>query len=388
MGMSPAAACNREEKECQAFQSGSQAGKPDLHRQTAAGSRRDDVMAIQFRAWVLAIIAFAAAPVWAQQPAAPKHADWMTKNFDRLKDKSLGEIALPGTHDSGAYKLGDRKSPDRSTAEWIIGRAWNITKPWAITQRLNIKEQLDGGVRWLDMRTAWDGDDFYFYHALMGPKTRDMLRQVRAFIDEPGHDHELIVLEFCNWQGLGPKTPNPVWARLGTLILDELGRDNVYRRDLSAAAKSDAELIHTRLGDILKSGRSRVLIFFQGHTDHAPFAYDAVKAYGGSYANRADWTPVEADQKAKLAAHQPGKMFVLSWTVTANEEVISQDLTHRKDVAHPALDLERLTRGGQGAAMRAIADWPGREKINVVICDFFDSSPLVPLCCALNGVEP
>ena len=342
--------------------------------------------------WLAVAVAFVVlrtAPSLAEHPgASAKHANWMTKNLDRLKDKMLGEIALPGTHDSGAYLLGDRKSPDFGTAEWLIGGTWNITKPWAITQRLDIKGQLDGGVRWLDMRTAWDGDDFYFYHAVMGPKTRDMLRQVRSFIDEPGHDHELIVLEFCNWQGLGPKTPNSVWEKLSRLILDELGPENIYRQGSANAAKSESNLIHTRLADILGGAKSRVLVFFQGHTDRAPFAYDAVRAYGGSYANRADWTQVEADQKAKLAAHRPGKMFILSWTVTANPDVIAQDVAHRTDAAHPSLDLERLTRGGQRAAMRSIANWPGHEKINVVICDFFDSSPLVPLCCALNGVEP
>jgi hypothetical protein len=351
---------------------------------------------------------------WAEGPAAAgKHADWMTKNFQRLAARTLGEIALPGTHDSGAYKLGDRKSPDLSTAEWLIGRTLNVIKPWAITQRLDIKGQLDGGVRWLDMRTAWAGDDFYFYHALLGPKTRDMLRQVRTFIDEPGHSHELIVLEFCNWQGFGPESPSEqrgqspfvpttnlrsvpaqkgtvpaVWEELSKLILDELGSENIYRKDDRATAKSEADLIHTRLADILAGAKSRVIVFFQRHTEHAPFAYDAVAAYGGSYANRAEWRLVEADQKAKLAAHRPDKMFVLSWTVTANQEVIGRDLANRTNASNPSLDLERLTSGGQGAAMRGIADWPGHDKINVVICDFFDSSPLVPLCCALNRVNP
>ena len=346
-------------------------------------------MAIHCRVLLLAVAAFAAAPVWAEHPdAVAKHADWMTKNFSRLKNKALDEIALPGTHDSGAYALGDRKSPDLSSGEWLIGRTLNVIKPWAITQRLDIKGQLDGGVRWLDMRTAWAGDDFYFHHALLGPKTRDMLRQVRTFIDEPGHEHELIVLEFCNWQGLGPDTPDAVWEQLSKLILDELGPENIDRKDDRAAAKSEADLIHTRLAHILAGSKSRVLIFFQGHTEHAPFAYDAVAAYGGSYANRAEWKQVEADQKAKLTAHRPEKMFVLSWTVTANQEVIGRDLANRTNASNPSLDLERLTRGGQGAAMRGIADWPGHDKINVVICDFFESSPLVPLCCALNHVEP
>ena len=360
------------------------------------------------RPMAVVVALLATAHAWAEGPAAAeKHADWMTKNFQRLKQKTLGEIALPGTHDSGAYALGDRKSPDLSTGEWLIGRTLNVIKPWAITQRLDIKGQLDGGVRWLDMRTAWAGDDFYFYHALLGPKTREMLRQVRAFIDEPGHAHELIVLEFCNWQGLGPESPSEqrgqspfvlktpqkgtvpaVWEKLSKSILDELGPENIYRKDDRAAAKSEADLMHTRLADILAGSKSRVIVFFQRHTEHAPFAYDAVAAYGGSYANRAEWTQVEADQKAKLAAHRSDKMFVLSWTVTSNQEVIVQDLTHRKDVANPSLDLERLTRGGQGAAMRGIADWPGHDKINVVIGDFFESSPLVPLCCALNQVEP
>ncbi len=111
----------------------------------------------------------------------------MTKNFSRLKSKTLNEIALPGTHDSGAYALGDRKSPDLSTADWLIGRTLNVTKPWAITQRLDIKGQLDGGVRWLDMRTAWAGDDFYFYHARLRPQDprhappgTDVYRRARA----------------------------------------------------------------------------------------------------------------------------------------------------------------------------------------------------------------
>jgi hypothetical protein len=128
-------------------------------------------------------------------------------------------------------------------------------------------------------------------------------------------------------------------------------------------------------------------VFFQGHTEQAPFALNAYAAFGGSYADRHLWPSVEADQKAKLAAHRPGKLFVLSWTVTANQETISADLANRSHPECPAFDLEYLTRGGQADEMRQIAGWPGHEKINVVICDFFDSSPLLPLCFKLNGID-
>ena len=234
-----------------------------------------------------------------------RYDDWMTKSFAALGRKTLREIALPGTHDSGAYRLGDRKSPDLSTAEWLAGRQFDIIKPWAKTQRLDIKAQLEGGIRWLDMRTAYDGRDFYFYHALLGPKTRDMLRQIRAFLDEPGHDHELIELEFCNWQGLGNDTPAEVWQRLSKLILGELGEQNVYRRGAPHAARSAAELLKTPLSDILAGHKSRVLVFFEGHADRAAFAFDARRAYAGAYADKHLWPLVAADQSASSRRNVP-----------------------------------------------------------------------------------
>ena len=237
------------------------------------------------------------------------------------------------------------------------------------------------------MRTAFDGNDFYFYHALLGPKTRDMLRQIRTFLDKPGHEHELIVLEFCNWQGFSGESQNQLWQRLGKMILTELGDENVYRRGAQDAANSESSLMSTRLGDILTGSKSRVIVFFQGHTEQAPFAFDAQAAYGGSYANRHLWSSVEADQRAKLAAHRAGPMFILSWTVTADQEVIAADLANRGHAEKPPFNLEYLTRGGQCDSMRRIALWPGHEKINVVICDFFDSSPLLPLTLKLNGVQ-
>ena len=29
--------------------------------------------------------------------------NWLSKNYDKLKNKKIKEIIIPGTHDSGAY---------------------------------------------------------------------------------------------------------------------------------------------------------------------------------------------------------------------------------------------------------------------------------------------
>ena len=65
-------------------------------------------------------------------------ANWMSLLNPNLK---LNEINIPGTHDSGTYNVAILKSE------------------WAQTQNLNIKEQLELGIRYLDIRLALDDDD-------------------------------------------------------------------------------------------------------------------------------------------------------------------------------------------------------------------------------------
>ncbi len=50
------------------------------------------------------------------------------------------DMTIPGTHDSGAYNI-------TSSAIW---------KVWAQTQTLSLLQQLNSGVRFLDIRLGWD----------------------------------------------------------------------------------------------------------------------------------------------------------------------------------------------------------------------------------------
>jgi len=71
-------------------------------------------------------------------------AKWMSLLDRKLK---INEINIPGTHDSGTYNVAIVKSPI------------------AQTQYLNIKEQLENGIKYLDIRLSLDDEkNVYLSH--------------------------------------------------------------------------------------------------------------------------------------------------------------------------------------------------------------------------------
>lgn len=73
-------------------------------------------------------------------------ANWMDLVKDSMK---LSELSIPGTHDSGA------RDPDTSD---------NLTRIRLTTQNRTIPEQLNDGIRFLDIRARYIDDEFRIYH--------------------------------------------------------------------------------------------------------------------------------------------------------------------------------------------------------------------------------
>ena len=69
--------------------------------------------------------------------------NWMNKIGD---SSSIADITIPGTHDSGAFYSNDP-----------------ATEGWVLAQSLNISNQLDLGVRWLDVRVRAQKTDNGYY---------------------------------------------------------------------------------------------------------------------------------------------------------------------------------------------------------------------------------
>tara|TARA_B100000700_G_scaffold224767_1_gene247891 strand:- start:4332 stop:5354 length:1023 start_codon:yes stop_codon:yes gene_type:complete len=101
-------------------------------------------------------------------------SNWMAQVNDKI---SLGQITMPGTHNSGAL------------LEPITGTA--------ACQTLSIQEQLEAGVRFFDLRCRHENDVFTIYHGPVFQKQTldDVLNEMKRFLEQNTKEVLLVSLK-------------------------------------------------------------------------------------------------------------------------------------------------------------------------------------------------
>ncbi len=135
--------------------------------------------------------------------SAGKAADWMQENENYLADRHLNEIFIAGSHDSATYKLEDSFGKNQSISHnlnilkyFLIGSAvTKISKKWSKAQSASILEQLESGVRYLDLRVIFRDSkkDFYTVHGLYGPRLSTILDEINTFLSL--HPKEILIIQ-------------------------------------------------------------------------------------------------------------------------------------------------------------------------------------------------
>ena len=101
--------------------------------------------------------------------------DWMKYIDDNVK---VSEIVIPGSHDAGS-----------SGMLWL-----------GETQHLTIKEQLESGARYFDIRVYKKEDDLIIYHDIInGTKFIPILEDIKEFIEN--NPTETLLLDFQHFKG-------------------------------------------------------------------------------------------------------------------------------------------------------------------------------------------
>ncbi|KAL2088198.1 hypothetical protein ACEWY4_017026 [Coilia grayii] len=158
--------------------------------------------------------------------------DWMSQLPCELTTVPLWDLAIPGDHDSMTYCLDSSSTLEPNTAQWIrnlqrmLPRAVNsIVKQWTTTQERTIIEQLDGGVRYFDLRIACKLKDvthtLYFAHALYTTVTvEETFTQVVQWLAQ--HPREVIILACSTFDGLVSRDHQKFIAQLTRLFSNTL----------------------------------------------------------------------------------------------------------------------------------------------------------------------
>lgn len=121
--------------------------------------------------------------------------NWMSLLPGALQNIPIIYLAIPGSHDSASYSITPSAglSPDaipfvRQLAKVFGPLVKRFVFNWSVTQQITIKEQLQCGIRYLDLRlgTKTGNRNLFFVHGQYGMEIENILQEIDAFLS----DHE------------------------------------------------------------------------------------------------------------------------------------------------------------------------------------------------------
>lgn len=130
--------------------------------------------------------------------------NWMGHVWPAIKGLTILDLSLPGTHDTMTYDLSTSVADgglddyeilsdllhDLGTIIPVVGE---FIQPQAQTQNLNLTEQLNNGIRFLDFRTMNTGDSWRSLHCVQSNGlSLDYLKEVKVWMDN--HPTEIVVI--------------------------------------------------------------------------------------------------------------------------------------------------------------------------------------------------
>jgi len=169
------------------------------------------------------------------------HPDWMSNLVQSVPDVVLGDIVIPGTHDSASYSIPPYKLFS------AVGR----------TQNVSVLEQLHRGTRFLDLHIAGSANDVYCFRGCMrGCKLSRILDDIHLFCqDFPG---EFLVIKVVAEYGrafepaLKKKALETIQSTLGDKLFQGSKVDELLLtplKDLTMKGTQACVILHSRIYD-------------------------------------------------------------------------------------------------------------------------------------------
>ncbi len=118
-----------------------------------------------------------------------RNPTWMIQLDESVKDLPINKLKIPGTHDSGMYSKENLFVDIEGAPVWsdlmknLPGIFKTNIEGWSINQNTSVLEQLNNGIRYLDIRVAYSKtlNEFLCVHTFGGPLLKDVLTDIREF---------------------------------------------------------------------------------------------------------------------------------------------------------------------------------------------------------------
>ncbi|HEV7429049.1 MAG TPA: hypothetical protein VGQ46_22060 [Thermoanaerobaculia bacterium] len=194
---------------------------------------------------------------------------WMEAAYDKIKDKTLAQLCLPGTHDSGTYQLFDILAPDATD---VIRELWNnarvggataigeYIKGMAVTQTKTFYQQFEAGIRYIDLRVCFMDGNFYTCHSLRGNLISTLMEDVRQFLDENQKEVLVFKVGFKSMKG----KEDDAWKEISGIV-----GPNFYRPG------NIGELLGKRFSELVDAKAPKRAVFLLDSADNISGIYSS-----------------------------------------------------------------------------------------------------------------
>ncbi len=155
---------------------------------------------------------------------------WMHNMSDQIQDKKLGQICIPGSHDSGTYDIKEDSTIDESSAPPVLRHLSNvpllgvgidkIIKRWAKTQLMTILHQLQAGIRYLDIRITGRGGttipEIWVTHSMLSVPLTTVIEDIRQFCKEC--PQEFVILDINHIYDMTPQQKDDMKTWINSML--------------------------------------------------------------------------------------------------------------------------------------------------------------------------
>jgi hypothetical protein len=307
----------------------------------------------------------------------------MDEAWPAIKNTPLRDVILPGTHDSATSHIdGSTVMAPGTCADDAVSTAYfwgrdvgrKMIADWSRAQDTTVWDQLNGGIRYLDIRIARMpasdySDSLFTYHGAGSTSAFQVVDDIATFANLPAHRHELVIVDLSHWCEM-----TAAWHRKFVNHLETKLRNRLIPRTGSS--------VHDSLEQLTRRGN--VLVIY-GDDD------DIYTADHSRFWSRSDiWSPYKsggassaAQLKKELAPYldqreqHADQLFVLQGQVTPDGSVIGKGVFEGTTL----LDIAKETTP-------QVVDWVSNDwatrHLNIVMVDGWQYGDLVNKVKALN----
>lgn len=298
----------------------------------------------------------------------------MQQDFHKLRNQTILDLTLPGTHESGAYWFSNIISPDAPAFVYRLSREYNISahtfiRKWAINQHRTIYNQLNDGIRYFDVRIAEnEAKELLMSHSLFGVPIKTILDDFKRFLTEQGG--EVVVVSFVVRSFVLNQ------KRAEDLIVDTLG-SWLFPRDQGFPT----------IEEMVRTDKRLMVLFSASH--HVPSVlWDTRKHLDDPWANTNDHNTLFSKQLdyTEKRSGDPNRIFNPQWVTTGDEMSIIKSILYQLDLPGQTTAVDGIDRllFHANARLNEFVVRTQAHRLNVLFVDMYHGTNVVQLSRLMN----